>query len=83
MFKPTNLDANRKYPIVNHIYPGPQGGSVGSWSFVAARGDTQALAELGSQTEHAPAQAATARTGVSLTPTAVQRSILSPQSNSR
>jgi dipeptidyl-peptidase 4 len=47
MFKPTNLDPNRKYPIVNHIYPGPQGGSVGSWSFVTARGDTQALAELG------------------------------------
>jgi len=47
MFKPTNLDPNKKYPIVNHIYPGPQGGSVGSWSFAAARGDTQALAELG------------------------------------
>ena len=47
MFKPTNLDPNKKYPIVNHIYPGPQGGSVGSWSFVAARGDCQALAELG------------------------------------
>ena len=47
MFKPTNLDPNKKYPIVNHIYPGPQGGSVGSWSFLAARGDCQALAELG------------------------------------
>jgi dipeptidyl aminopeptidase/acylaminoacyl peptidase len=47
MFKPTNLDVNKKYPIVNHIYPGPQGGSVGSWSFVSARGDAQALAELG------------------------------------
>jgi dipeptidyl-peptidase-4 len=47
MFKPTNLDPNKKYPIVNHIYPGPQGGSVGNWSFVAARGDCQALAELG------------------------------------
>jgi dipeptidyl aminopeptidase/acylaminoacyl peptidase len=39
--------APRKYPIVNHIYPGPQGGSVGSWSFLSARGDVQALAELG------------------------------------
>ncbi|MEI7736873.1 MAG: S9 family peptidase, partial [Ferruginibacter sp.] len=29
------------------IYPGPQGGSVGSWSFEAARGDHQALADLG------------------------------------
>ena len=47
MFKPTNFDASRKYPIVNHIYPGPQGGSVGSRSFSAARGDAQALAELG------------------------------------
>jgi dipeptidyl aminopeptidase/acylaminoacyl peptidase len=47
MFKPTNLDPNRKYPIVNHIYPGPQGGSVGSWSFSPARADCQALAELG------------------------------------
>lgn len=47
MFKPTNLEAGKKYPIVNHIYPGPQGGSVGSWSFESARSDTQALAELG------------------------------------
>jgi dipeptidyl aminopeptidase/acylaminoacyl peptidase len=47
MFQPTNLDTSRKYPIVNHIYPGPQTGSVGSRSFAAARGDTQALAELG------------------------------------
>jgi dipeptidyl-peptidase-4 len=47
MFKPANLDPLRKYPIVNHIYPGPQGGSVGSRSFAAARGDSQALAELG------------------------------------
>ena len=34
-------------PIVNHIYPGPQTGSVGSRNFSAARGDAQALAELG------------------------------------
>lgn len=47
MFKPTNFDPAKKYPIVNHIYPGPQQGSVGSWSFAAVRGDTQALAELG------------------------------------
>ncbi|MCU1236630.1 MAG: peptidase dipeptidylpeptidase domain protein, partial [Candidatus Solibacter sp.] len=47
MFKPTNFDASKKYPIVNHIYPGPQTGSVGSRSFSAARGDCQALAELG------------------------------------
>jgi dipeptidyl aminopeptidase/acylaminoacyl peptidase len=47
MFKPTNFDPNKKYPIVNQIYPGPQGGSVGSRAFAAARGDAQALAELG------------------------------------
>jgi dipeptidyl aminopeptidase/acylaminoacyl peptidase len=47
MFKPTNFDERKKYPIINHIYPGPQGGSVGGRSFSAARGDTQALADLG------------------------------------
>ena len=47
MFEPTNLDRSRKYPIINSIYPGPQGGSVGHWSFAEARGDCQALAELG------------------------------------
>jgi dipeptidyl aminopeptidase/acylaminoacyl peptidase len=47
MFKPTALDPSRKYPIVNHIYPGPQTGSVGGRTFSAARGDAQALAELG------------------------------------
>lgn len=47
MYKPTNLDPSRKYPIVNHIYPGPQTGSVGGRSFSPARGDAQALAELG------------------------------------
>lgn len=47
MFKPTNLDETKKYPIINHIYPGPQTGSVGSRSFSASRGDCQSLAELG------------------------------------
>lgn len=47
MFKPSNFDASKKYPIVNYIYPGPQTGSVGSRSFSPARGDSPALAELG------------------------------------
>ncbi|MEP6620375.1 MAG: DPP IV N-terminal domain-containing protein [bacterium] len=47
MYTPSSLDSNRKYPIVNHVYPGPQTGSVGPRSFGAARGDQQALAELG------------------------------------
>jgi dipeptidyl aminopeptidase/acylaminoacyl peptidase len=47
LYKPTNFDATKKYPIVNRIYPGPQVGSVGSRNFSAARSDSQALAELG------------------------------------
>lgn len=47
LFTPEHLDPNKKYPIIDYIYPGPQGGSVGSWSFAASRGDNQALAELG------------------------------------
>ena len=47
MFTPTNLDPAKKYPVIDYIYPGPQGGSVGNWSFAASRGDNQALAELG------------------------------------
>jgi len=47
MFTPTNLDPNKKYPIIDYIYPGPQGGGVGSWAFAASRNDNQALAELG------------------------------------
>jgi dipeptidyl-peptidase 4 len=47
MYKPTKFDPARKYPIVNHIYPGPQTGSVGGRTFSPARGDAQALAELG------------------------------------
>ncbi|MEO2128147.1 MAG: DPP IV N-terminal domain-containing protein [Christiangramia sp.] len=47
MFTPTNLDENKKYPVVNYIYPGPQGGGVGSRSFRPSRSDHQALAELG------------------------------------
>lgn len=47
MFTPSNLDKSKKYPVINYIYPGPQGGGVGSRSFSAARSDHQALAELG------------------------------------
>lgn len=47
MFTPTKMVPGKKYPIINNIYPGPQGGVVGSRSFTSARGDNQALAELG------------------------------------
>jgi dipeptidyl aminopeptidase/acylaminoacyl peptidase len=47
MYKPSNFDPSRKYPILNYLYPGPQSGSVGSRAFSPARGDKQAIAELG------------------------------------
>ncbi|OGX91317.1 S9 family peptidase [Hymenobacter coccineus] len=47
MFTPSTLEPAKKYPIINYIYPGPQGGGVGNWSFASARNDNQALAELG------------------------------------
>lgn len=47
MFTPSHIDPAKKYPVIDYIYPGPQGGSVGTWSFVASRGDHQSLAELG------------------------------------
>ena len=47
VFTPTKMDPAKKYPVIDYIYPGPQGGSVGSWSFAASRGDNQSLAELG------------------------------------
>jgi dipeptidyl-peptidase-4 len=47
LFRPTNFDPAKKYPIINNAYPGPQTGSVGSRSFRAAHGDAQGLADLG------------------------------------
>ncbi|MCC5940640.1 MAG: DPP IV N-terminal domain-containing protein [Balneolaceae bacterium] len=48
MVLPTNFDENKSYPIVNAIYPGPQGGSLGSRSFSPfQRQQAYALAELG------------------------------------
>lgn len=47
MYKPSNFDPTKSYPVLNYLYPGPQSGSVGSRSFRAARSDKQAVAELG------------------------------------
>ncbi len=47
LFTPTTLNKEEQYPVVVNIYPGPQGGSVDSWTFSAVRRDNQALAELG------------------------------------
>jgi dipeptidyl aminopeptidase/acylaminoacyl peptidase len=42
MHVPPFMTPGRKYPTVIYIQPGPGGGSVGSRSFVAARGDARA-----------------------------------------
>jgi dipeptidyl aminopeptidase/acylaminoacyl peptidase len=47
MWRPTNFDSTKKYPIINNAYPGPQSGSLGSRAFAISFGDRQALAELG------------------------------------
>ena len=47
MHTPGNMESGKKYPVILHIYPGPSGGSVRSFGFMAARGDSQALTELG------------------------------------
>jgi dipeptidyl aminopeptidase/acylaminoacyl peptidase len=47
LYRPSNFDATKKYPIINNAYPGPQSGSVGGRGFSASHGDKQALAELG------------------------------------
>ncbi len=47
MFKPKDFDPAKKYPVVNYVYPGPQGGGVGTRNFGPSRGDHQSLADLG------------------------------------
>lgn len=47
MFKPTNFDPNKRYPVIDFIYPGPQIGSIATFSFRSVHGANQALAELG------------------------------------
>jgi len=47
MYKPSNFDEAKSYPVVNYLYPGPQVGSIRGRHFRSARGDNQAIAELG------------------------------------
>jgi dipeptidyl aminopeptidase/acylaminoacyl peptidase len=48
LYFPSDFAADRRYPIVDYIYPGPQVGPIGFRGFSAEpRGDAQALAELG------------------------------------
>ena len=48
LYKPSDFDTEKKYPIINSIYPGPQRGSIDTRSFMlTGRGQAKALAELG------------------------------------
>ena len=47
LYKPSDFDAGKSYPVVNYLYPGPQVGSIRGRHFRTARGDNQAIAELG------------------------------------
>jgi dipeptidyl aminopeptidase/acylaminoacyl peptidase len=48
LYKPSKVDPNKRYPIIDYIYPGPQTGPIGARTFTAnARGNARALAELG------------------------------------
>ncbi len=46
LYFPSNIDSTKKYPIISHIYPGPQVGSVRGWNFTSG-GEPYSLAELG------------------------------------
>jgi dipeptidyl aminopeptidase/acylaminoacyl peptidase len=46
IYLPPHMDSTKKYPIISHIYPGPQVGSVGTWDFKAG-GEPFSLAEIG------------------------------------
>jgi dipeptidyl-peptidase 4 len=48
LYRPSNFNKSRTYPIIDYIYPGPQIGPIGNRTFtVGPRGEAQALAELG------------------------------------
>ncbi len=46
IWRPTNFDPSKKYPVVENIYTGPQGAFVPK-TFAAYRNQQQAIAELG------------------------------------
>ena len=46
LYLPPNYDSTKSYPVIDNIYPGPQVGSVGAWSFKSG-GEAFSLAELG------------------------------------
>lgn len=47
MFTPSDFDENAKYPVINYIYPGPSGGSVGNKAWNPGFRGCRAMAELG------------------------------------
>ncbi len=47
LYLPAQQEAGKKYPVIDYVYPGPQGGSCGGRGFSTAHGDNQALADLG------------------------------------
>jgi dipeptidyl aminopeptidase/acylaminoacyl peptidase len=49
LWKPTNFDATKKYPVIDNVYPGPQGSlcQLLGRGFSASKGDEQAMADLG------------------------------------
>jgi dipeptidyl aminopeptidase/acylaminoacyl peptidase len=46
MYLPADFDSTKSYPVISHIYPGPQVGSVGRWRFKAGS-EPAAIAQLG------------------------------------
>ena len=47
MYRPSNFDSTKKYPIINYIYPSIHASTLRPRNFSGAHVDTQALAELG------------------------------------
>lgn len=47
LFKPAGLDPQRKYPVIDYVYPGPFTGTLSSRQFASSNGDAGALAQLG------------------------------------
>src|SRR5262249_31337780 len=46
LYLPSHVDTNRRYPVIVHIYPGPQVGSIYDGGFTV-QGEPRGLAELG------------------------------------
>ncbi|WP_109807795.1 S9 family peptidase [Sphingosinithalassobacter portus] len=47
LFKPAGFDPQKKYPIIDYVYPGPFMGTIATRQFIPSHGDSDALAQLG------------------------------------